>query len=64
MLRPESVVVPKPVDETERKEVLVELAALVDEAMEKSTEFVFPYGLNTERLAVGVLVPIARFPAK
>ena len=64
MFKPERVVVPKPVDETDRNEVFVVPAALVDEATEKSAVFVLPNGLNTPRDAVGVVEPMPRLPAK
>ncbi len=62
MLRPERVVVPKPVAETVRNEVLVVPAALVEDAIESNVSLMFPYCLNTERLAVGVVVPRPKLP--
>lgn len=63
ILRPESVVVPNPVAETERNEVLVLPATLVEEAIENSVAFVLPYRFSMPRFDVGVDVPIPRFPA-
>ena len=62
-LRPESVVVPKPVDETERNDAFVEPFAIVDDAIEKSDDDVLPNLLNMEKFEVGVVVPSARNPA-
>lgn len=62
ILSPESVVVPKPVEETEKNDVLVVPAAFVDDAIENSEAFVAPYCLKTERFAVGVEVPRPRLP--
>jgi hypothetical protein len=59
---PESVVVPNPVEETERNDVLALLAALVEDAMERSTEFVLPYGLKMLNEAVPVVVAIPTLP--
>jgi hypothetical protein len=42
MFKPESVVVPKPVDETERNDVLVLPATFVEDAIEKSVALVPP----------------------
>ncbi len=64
IFKPESVVVPKPVEETERNESLVEPAALVEDATLKSVGLVNPYAWNRERLASGVVVPIPSVPAK
>ena len=56
--------VPKPVDETERKDVVTVPVAFVEEAILKSALFVFPYGLKIEKDAVPVVVPTPRFPMK
>lgn len=62
MSSPERVVVPKPVDETERNDKLVVLAAFVDDETLNSVVFVFPYDLNAERIELGVVVPTPTLP--
>jgi hypothetical protein len=56
-LRPESVVVPNPVEETERNDVFVLPVAFVEEDIENSVDRELPYGLSIENWASGVLVP-------
>ena len=63
MFKPESVVVPNPVDETERNELFVEPVLFVDEAIEKRDDAVLPNLFNREKFEVGVVVPSARNPA-
>ncbi len=61
-VRPESVVVPKPVAETDRKLVFVDPAVLVDEAIEKSDVFESPYCLKMKTFERGVVVPMPILP--